>query len=165
MKCQNCGKNEVNFHYSSSVNGCVTEAYLCSDCASKSGYDFESMFDVFDTGSFFDGVFPVFGRMSGLRPAPMMRYEAFPFFVRPRIGVLARQSGCETAQPDSRAEAAAESGTEAQTAAQTAEEQVDGEMKKRRELNMLREQMRIAAEKDDFEKAIELREQIKGMEA
>ena len=38
-------------------------------------------------------------------------------------------------------------------------------MMNRRELNALREQMRKAAENDDFEKAIELREKIKGMDA
>jgi len=45
MRCNNCGRNEVNFHYSSSINGCVTETNLCSECAQQAGYDLASMFD------------------------------------------------------------------------------------------------------------------------
>lgn len=147
MKCQNCGKSEVNFHYSSNINGCVTQTNLCSECAAKSGYDFEQMFNA---ESVFGEFFPVFGRMRGFMPPPMMWFDAFPVAVRPRLAEAARQSacecGCETA------------GAEQQPA------EVNEEMKKRREINMLREQMRLAAEKDDFEKAIELRTKIKEME-
>lgn len=35
MKCQNCGQNEANYHYHSSVNGQVTEQHLCSSCAAE----------------------------------------------------------------------------------------------------------------------------------
>ena len=150
MKCQNCGKSEVNFRYSSNVNGCVTEANLCSECASKSGYDFGSMFNV---GGVLDGFFP----MSGLPreffaiPMPMTGFgAAFPVAVRPLIDTQTQHGdcncGCERSAPD----------------APTAE--VDDEMRKRREVNVLREQMRLAAENDDFEKAIEIREKIKEME-
>ena len=38
MKCENCGKNEVTFVYRSNVNGHVEEKHLCSDCAEKLGY-------------------------------------------------------------------------------------------------------------------------------
>jgi len=44
MKCQKCGKNEVNFYYSSNVNGAVNETLLCSTCATDEGYDIMSMF-------------------------------------------------------------------------------------------------------------------------
>ena len=56
MKCQKCGKNEVNFHYTSNVNGAVTEAHLCADCARESGYMQNSMFGarpLMDAGSLF----------------------------------------------------------------------------------------------------------------
>ena len=39
MKCENCGKNEVAFVYRSSVNGRVEEKHLCAECARKLGYD------------------------------------------------------------------------------------------------------------------------------
>ena len=38
MKCENCGKNEVTFVYQSNINGKVTEKHLCSECAEKLGY-------------------------------------------------------------------------------------------------------------------------------
>ena len=153
MKCQNCGKNEVNFHYSSNINGCLTETYLCSECAAKSGYDIGRLLDA---DSMLDGYFPVFGRFGGF--FPMSRYligvnDMLPFRLMPGIGTAAEKAqsscGCEentTDMPD------------------TADTPVDDDMKKRREINVLREQMRIAAEKDNFEKAIELREKIREME-
>ena len=33
MKCDRCGKNEATFHYKTNINGRVTEAQLCPDCA------------------------------------------------------------------------------------------------------------------------------------
>ena len=38
MKCENCGKNEVNFIYQSSINGRTEERHLCSESAEKLGY-------------------------------------------------------------------------------------------------------------------------------
>ena len=147
MKCQNCGKKEVNFHYSTNINGCVTETHLCSECAAKSGYDFGQ---IFDTGNIFNEFFPIMGRPGGFLPVavPMMGLNyAFPFAARPGIAGITQTSTC---------------GNGCQTnveGAQTAS--VDGEMKKRRELYM---QMRIAAENEDFERAAELRDKIKELE-
>ena len=39
MKCENCGKEEVSFHYTSNINGNITEKHLCADCAVKLGFD------------------------------------------------------------------------------------------------------------------------------
>jgi protein-arginine kinase activator protein McsA len=41
---------------------------------------------------------------------------------------------------------------------------VDEEMKRRREINILRERMRVAAEAEEYEKAAELRDAIKKLE-
>ena len=38
MKCENCGRNDATFYYRSNVNGRVSEAHLCGDCASALGY-------------------------------------------------------------------------------------------------------------------------------
>ena len=35
MKCENCGRNEANFVYRSSINGRTEEHYLCQACADK----------------------------------------------------------------------------------------------------------------------------------
>ena len=40
MKCENCGKNEANFVYRSSINGRTEEHHLCRACAEKLGYTY-----------------------------------------------------------------------------------------------------------------------------
>ena len=38
MKCENCGRNEANFVYRSSINGRTEEHPLCQACAEKLGH-------------------------------------------------------------------------------------------------------------------------------
>ena len=148
MKCQNCGKNEINFHYSSNVNGCVTETYLCSECAAKSGYDFESLFGI---DNFFGDGFP-FSASNAFFPAPMFGFRlTSPFASLLQTGLPSNECSCEGA-------------CEAPVP-ETPPAEVDAEMLKRREINIIREQMSLAADKEDFEKAAELRDQIRRMEA
>ena len=146
MKCQKCGKNEVNFHYASNVNGSVTETYLCSVCASESGYDI---------GQIFDSMFPIRG-VSGFMPMtiPMMQtYAQLPFIMKPGMGIgMTPVHG----QADSCACGCTKS------APGEMDVEVDEKMIKRRELNM---QMRAAVEKEDFETAAKLRDKIKELEA
>jgi len=60
MKCQKCGRNEVNFHYSSNENGHVTQMHLCSQCATESGYNIDQLFGNMFTGMFLmPGLIPV----------------------------------------------------------------------------------------------------------
>ncbi len=62
MKCEKCGKNEANYHFTSNINGVVTESHLCSRCAEKAGLDralfpkAEDMFEDMFSG-FFGGMF------------------------------------------------------------------------------------------------------------
>ena len=149
MKCQKCGKEEVNFHYSSNINGEIREIRLCSGCAAEAGYTeaftgpdemFSEVFNGFiRQGSAF---FPLFGMdmpmhsMFGVRPSSIVR--------APVAGAMHES----TAAPP-RSEIKVE---------------IDEKMQKRREINMLREQMRQAADTDDFEKATELRDKIRSME-
>ena len=147
MKCQNCGKGEVVFHYSSNMNGNVTSMRLCSECAAKSGYDFGN---IFDRGGLFNGFLPSNVRRGGFLPAADSVIQfgpAFPFLVQPGVGAQM--------VPDSYSCGRASSETSAGAI------EVDEEMKKRRELYML---MRSAADNEDFEKAAEIRDQIKELE-
>ncbi len=53
MLCQNCGKNEAATHIKQIINGEMDEIHLCRDCARHLGYDdLISGFD-FDFGGFF----------------------------------------------------------------------------------------------------------------
>ena len=140
MKCQNCGINEVNFHYTSNVNGCVTETHLCSRCAAESGYDIGKMLDF---GNVFDGMFPM-REMNAFVPmlVPLMRSNPmFTFTRQPISGMIERTNPCQCRKPDV---------------------EVDEIMSKRRELNA---QMRLAVENEEFEKAAVLRDKIKELEA
>ena len=154
MKCQNCGKSEVNFHYSSNVNGCVTEAHLCSECAAKSGYDMGDMFGsmgaLFNADNMFEGFFPIVGGRSAFMPTPM------PLFGYRMPFSYALQQRPESRSPDQSCDCNC---GKPMTNSQTAE--VDDEMRNRRELYT---QMRAAAESEDFEKAAELRNKLRELE-
>ena len=188
MKCQECGKNEVNFHYSSNVDGSVTETHLCSECAAKSGYDLgqlvnfggiadlEQMFDIsrsLGLGSIFGGIdppgnnppgmFPVRSWIGGFTPMmiPVMRANRlFPFALQPYMGVdenqlrarNMRSANTVRAQDGNCGCGCGKSVSEEKKA------EVNEEMSMKRELNM---QMRAAIEKEDFEKAAELRDKIR----
>ena len=152
MKCQKCGRNGVNFHYSSNINGCITETNLCAECAENSGYDLGSMFN---TGSLFSGFFPELTGQGGFMPQmismPMLGFMPMLSAVAmPQMDVTERECSCGGACRTSEAENPAT--------------EVDNDMLKRREIGVIREQMLIAAENEDFEKAAQLRDKIKQLE-
>lgn len=82
MKCQHCGKNEVNVHLRQSINGQTSEYALCSECAEKLGVG----------GMFADfGSFGSFGGMSLL--------DGFPFggsLFAPLLGGMSAMGGTKT---------------------------------------------------------------------
>ena len=148
MKCQNCGRDEVNFHYSSSINGCVTETHLCGECAARAGYDPGRFFSA---GDIFGAFFPMFGVRTGFPPSGMrsgLQNMAYPIALQPAIGGYTQDQACCSACG------------KAETTEGSAD--VDEKMLKRRELNL---KMRAAIESEDFEKAAELRDRIREMEA
>lgn len=62
MKCQKCGANNATTHVKTIINGEFKEFDLCSDCAKKMGYTniFSDMEDEFSSflGSFFGNALP-----------------------------------------------------------------------------------------------------------
>ena len=144
MKCQNCGKSEVNFHFSSNINGCVTEQQLCSECASALGYDVGKLFEF---GGLYNGFFPIFGGQNAF--LKMMIPGDF------RIPVMFAPAQIEAA-PNAHYRCNC-----TECASEGRETEVDDEMKAKREMIM---QMREAAENEDFEKAAELRDKLKEMD-
>ena len=148
MKCTNCGKNEVNFFYTSNINGQVTEHKLCTECAEEMGLMrnvfaqrsqmMRGMLDNFFGRNMLESFFDGFGSF-GLGARDFLR--------------LGEKRDCNCGDSCSFNEEKAEVKTEA-----------DPELVKRREINALRHQMKMAAEAEDFEKAAELRDRIRGME-
>ncbi len=161
MKCTNCGKNNAVNHYRYEVNGKVTEAHLCADCArelqperefaARSREMFGDMFsDGFFGGSLFDR-----RPMGGLLESFFGRdpfdgffggsFSPFAMLGVPRI---------EISFPEA----------EGNTGATGNNGDVDPELARRREINALRERMRAAAESEDYEKAAKLRDELKKLE-
>ena len=149
MKCENCGREEVCFHYTSNINGNITEKHLCADCADKLGYASDSPKE--SEQSFEE----IFADLFGMRPNRRMLsgYSMFqPTFLIPTLFVTDDSNVASTDIKPVEKERA------------DVKVEVDEEMKKRREINVLREQMRQAVETEAFEKAAELRDTIKKLE-
>ena len=153
MKCENCGKNEVTFVYQSNVNGQITEKHLCSECAEQLGYtqrlaaqSQRMMRGLFGGGLFEDFFTPMpslLGRMNRMLEDP---FDDF-FADMPALG------------------APAEAGQEPQKSQDTLlEGDEQSELSKARQLNALRMELQKAIAEERFERAAELRDQIRGLE-
>ena len=160
MKCENCGKNEVTFVYQSNINGQVTEKHLCSECAEKLGYTqkvashsqrmMQNFFgNSFFGDSFFDDFFSpmpsLFGRMNRLLENP---FDDF-FDAMPALSPAV--SNQETAQEEKKDDLVGK------------EEQ--GRFAYMRQMNALKLEMKKAVHQEDVEKAAELRDKIRALEA
>ncbi len=148
MNCENCGKEEVNFRFTSNINGSITEKQLCAECAAKLGFTGRPMpgMDMSFEGIFRDlfGSWPSRRMFSGYG-------LMFPTFVIPAINIAAPDAVQEGngKRPENQAEIKPE---------------IDADMQKRREINALREQMHQAAIAEDYEKAAAIRDSIKKLE-
>lgn len=166
MKCTNCGKNNASFHYEYNINGQRTEMHLCPECAARLQPEREfanrtqSLFgDFFNDGFlggsllndsiFGNGFFgdSMFGNSMFLEPMVSF-FPAMLMPVRVRRAAVpnAPQTGAET-----NAGAATNVGA-------------DPELSRQREVNALREQMKAAAEAEDYERAAKLRDELKKLE-
>ena len=155
MKCEHCGKNEVTFVYRSNVNGTITEKHLCSECAEKLGVTARLAEHNRQMMRGFDGFF---GR------------NLFDDFFTPGPSLLSRMNRMlESPFEDIFAAMPALRSGEAPKEETKQEELVDRESQSRfartRELNALRLEMKRAAEQENFERAAQLRDQIRKLEA
>lgn len=154
MKCDNCGKEEVNYQFTANINGDITEKNLCADCAANLGYMDRSQSK--PEASFED----IFMDLFGARPNRRMLTGfgmVIPTFIVPTIGVF--MPGTDFAENSSDNE------TQPEPVPAGIKPELDAEMQKRREINILREQMRQAAETENYEKAAALRDSIKKLES
>lgn len=149
MNCENCGKEEVNYHLTSNINGTIIEKHLCTECAAKLGLTDKSLFK--PEVSFEDAFMDLFGARP-TRRMPVGYRMVFPTFIIPTVGVMVPGTAREE-----------NSGHPSEAPAEEKPE-IDTEMQKRREMNILREQMRQAVEAENFEKAAAIRDSIKTLE-
>ena len=176
MKCENCGKNEVTFVYRSNVNGKVDEKHLCAECAEKLGYTRrlaatrQNMMRGFFGGSLFG---PAFGRnllgdgfFDEGQGAEVRSGDSFfdSFFGFPSLMGRMLDNPFDDFFTDMPALGAAP---------ETAEEKKDTLVEKEEEsrfdrwrrVNALKAEMKKAVHREDFERAAELRDQIRELEA
>ncbi len=156
MKCENCGKNEVTFMYQSNINGKVTEKHLCSECAEKLGYTqkiaahSQRMMQHFFGNSlfgnsFFDDFFsPVPSLMGRMLEDP---FDDF-FADMPALCAAPAQQQKEQKKSDDLV------GKEEQS-----------RFAYMRQLNALKMEMKKAVHQENFERAAELRDEIRKLEA
>ena len=157
MKCEKCNEKEATFYYSCNLNGEKTEKHLCADCAKAEG--FGEMFDRRPMSAFddvFDGFFDDFFAPSrsmlsafDVFGSPMRRMMA-P--VLPRIRFVIGEPAAES-RPQPKSE------TEAKIPDDAGEE-----VKSRREIAALKQQLQEAVQAENFEKAIELRDKLRELE-
>ena len=163
MKCEKCNQNEAILHYTTNINGEVSERHLCAECAKAEGFGdmlhdnlfgfgnslFDSSFghelmggSLFD--SFFGGsMFPSFGRSL---MAPSIAF--------PRIQVTL----------DDRQHRAAAPGQTAVSSDEKIPQDAGDDIRRKRELNALKHQLDQAIRAEEFEKCIELRKKIQELE-
>ena len=158
MKCENCGKNEVTFVYQSNINGKVTEKHLCSECAEKLGYTqkiaahsqrmMQNFFgnSIFGN-SFFDDFFsPVpslMGRMNRMLEDP---FDDF-FADMPALGAAPAKQEEQKKEDD------------------LVDREEQGRFAYLRQMNALKMEMKKAVHQENFERAAELRDEIRKLEA
>ena len=156
MKCEHCGKNEVTFVYQSNIDGKVTEKHLCGECARELGYSqriaahnqnmMQHFFgDSFFGGSLLDDFFaPMPSLMSRMNRMLESPFEDF-FADMPALGAAPEQK--EEQQKD---------------LVDREEQSRFAEMRKK---NALRMELKKAVRQEDFERAAQLRDQIRALEA
>lgn len=151
MKCEKCN-NEAVFHLQSNINGEKSEAHLCSDCASKEGYG-RMMRSPVLTG-FFPS--PFGGLMGSFLRTPFAPFDALAssFFGHGLPVSLATSPEPVTAAEPEKNE---------KDRCANIPENAGEDMRKKRELCFLQNQLEEAVRTQEFEKAAQLRDQIRAM--
>lgn len=159
MKCEHCGKNEVTFVYQSNINGKVTEKHLCGECAEQLGYTKHIAAHNRRMQSFLNDGF--FGRSlldDFFSPMPSLLGHMNRMLESPFDDFFADMPALNS-----------NGETKTEQEQQKQEELVSQEEKNsfahERKLNAMRVEMKNAVNQENFERAAELRDQIRAMEA
>lgn len=151
MKCEHCGKNEATFYYKSNINGTVTEQRLCAECAKELGYmdGLQKQFAEMERNMFtpFENFFA---------PMPVLAGSMFGGALRPFARMAQIGSG-EEATHGSMV-------TEASVGNDLVSAEEHQQLKQQCQINALRHEMQEAIKTENFERAAELRDQIRGLE-
>ena len=156
MKCEKCNNREATFFYSADINGEKTERHLCAECAREEGYGGALDFDLHPAGMFESVFGDFFGDFFAPQRALLSAFDGFgdpfgrmmvPRLTIPRMNIVVGEPAAVGEESETKIPADA-----------------GEEVRRRRELDALRQQLDEAVKAEDFEKAITLRDQIKGIE-
>ncbi len=144
MRCNRCGNNEAVFFYSTNINGEKSEGCLCADCARAEGLTDPGF------GSFGDMLGGIFGDFFAPERSLLRSFGSFGAPVRgimaPTAVMPAACAPCEEAESRIPADAGED-------------------IRRRRELGALREQLSAAVRSEDYERAAELRDRLRAAES
>ena len=169
MLCQHCQKNEATTHIKTNINGTVTEYRLCADCAQELGYG--SMFPDFTAdfggmlGSFLSAALPA---RSGAARCPECGYTMNDIKKSGKVGC----ANCydlffSELMPTIRS---IHGNTEhigkrpVIEYTENREEEKTPADDKTKKIEQLRAELKKAIEDENFERAAQLRDEIKGQE-
>jgi len=148
MLCERCGKNKATVHAVKTLNGVTREEHICADCASKAG--------IFDTGVLLGSLFSTGRGVKKVCSNCGCTYEDFSRtglvgcsecykeFSNELMPVLRRMHGNAKHVGNAPAE-------------------VSEQLEKEHKIDELRERLKEAIEKEDFENAAVLRDEINAL--
>ena len=153
MKCSKCNEREASFHYMSNINGECTELHLCSECAREEGFAAEldrSPIDMFsEMNSAMNEMFADFFAPHPLFPSPFAEFDRVYRGIMSPTGTRRRIAQQQSA-PEEKHNIPADAGED---------------VRRRREAEALRQQLDAAVKEENYERAIELRDEIRRLGA
>ena len=157
MKCENCGKNEVTFIYQSNINGTVTEKHLCGHCAEELGYTRQmaarsrQIHDRLNSSFFGRSLFDdFFTPMPSLLGSMGRIHEDLFEDLFAEMPVLGAGKAAPVAEPQEKP---------------LVEEAEQKSFARTRRINALRMEQKDAIQQENFERAAQLRDEIRSLEA
>ncbi len=157
--CEHCGEKEANFFYEENRNGTVTKVSLCSDCAKKAGFG-KNLFSEEDLF----GAFSLFPSVSGRRSAA----ETCPVCKKSLSEIRnSGKFGCSACYDHfaGRLDLTPFLGKDFHGAPLTEKRSIKKEPSKKDTVLSLKKELEAAVRAEEYEKAAELRDRIREMEA
>lgn len=166
MVCEECGKNPASVHIATDINGVKTETFLCTECARKHGHlDF-----VFEpTITFHNLLAGLFEPGKELRGSSAVKVRSrcpscgLTFADFRRLGHLGCDQCYDTFHDELELLIRRIHGSTTHTGKVPKGRRQSGAYKQR-ELERLREELRVAVAKEEYERAAELRDAIRKLE-
>ena len=164
MKCEKCNQNEAILHYTTNINGEISEAHLCADCAKAEGFGdmLQENWFSFENRALFDHGFG-HGLIGGSLFDDFFGGSMFPSFGRSLMAPSVAFPRIRIRLDDPR-----KTGAVPERAAVSSDEKIPEdageEIRRKREINALKHQLEQAIRAEEFEKCVELQKQIRELE-